>query len=61
MDIYAQFSDSSETTIVAIFSSPQNPETYPYSIELTASDPRYATYYASLPAWAQAGLPAPNS
>jgi hypothetical protein len=61
MNIYAQFSDASETAIIAVFGAPQDPKVYANLATLGTSDSRYTTYYSELPAWAQAGLPAPMS
>lgn len=46
--MFAQFSDSTKTTIVAIFDAEPSLETAPYQEEITASDSRYKTFYDSV-------------
>lgn len=54
-----QFADASETTIVSLFSSPQDPTVYSNLGTVEPSDARWAAFYNSLPAWAHQGIPAP--
>lgn len=44
-----QFSDANETTIVAVFSSPQDPEVYSYLGEVEDTDARYISFISSFP------------
>lgn len=57
--IYVQFSDTTETKIVAVFASPQSPDFYSNPGEVALDDQRYAEYFSLLPADVQSGLPAP--
>jgi len=59
--MFVQFSDSSETIIVAVFSCPQNSTSYPNQGAVTASDARWAALYATLPTSMQAVLPPPTT
>lgn len=59
--MFVQFSDTTETTIVAFFAGQQNATTYPNQGTVTASDARWATYYAAVPPLMQARLPAPTT
>ncbi|CAM2143847.1 conserved protein of unknown function [Pararobbsia alpina] len=54
-----QFSDSSDTTIVAWFASPQ-PD-MPNMGTVSSSDPRWLAYYDSFPPDWQKFLPAPTT
>jgi hypothetical protein len=58
--MFVQFSDSAETVIVSVFSGPQ-PSSIPNQGTVTASDARWATFYAALPASAQANLTPPTT
>jgi hypothetical protein len=58
MDV--QFSDSTETTIVAFFAGPQSSAT-PNQGTVTAGDARWAAFYATLPTSVQAGLTPPTT
>lgn len=58
--LYVQFSDTTETAIVAYFASPQNPSVYSNLGEISGSDSRYATFYDDLPAIIQATVLAPS-
>lgn len=60
-EIFVQFSDATQKTIISAFSASQNPVTWPNQGTVTASDARWATYYAMIPADAQAAWPAPTS
>ncbi|HTJ88865.1 MAG TPA: hypothetical protein VL356_01615 [Acidocella sp.] len=58
--MYVQFTDATETTIASVFSTPQ-PATWPNQGTVTASDARWAAYYATLPASVQATLTPPTA
>jgi hypothetical protein len=55
-----QFSDSTDQTIIAAFAVAQDPAYYTNLGTVDTSDPRWKTYYDSLPEFAQAGWPAPD-
>jgi hypothetical protein len=55
-----QFSDETETTIIASYAGPQ-PSSIPNQGTVTASDPRWAAYYASFPASMQSALTPPTT
>lgn len=57
--IYVQFSDNTEQRIVSAFTSPQDPMVWPNQGTVTSSDPRWAAYFATLPAGIAAAWPAP--
>ena len=59
--MYVQFSDATQTVIIATFAGPQNASAYPNQGTVTASDARWATFYAVLPASAQAALTPPTT
>ena len=59
--MYVQFSDFTETTIIAVFSGPQNATAFPNQGTVTASDARWAAFYATQPAWAQTALLQPTT
>lgn len=61
MTINVQFSDATETIIVATFGCPQNATAYPNQGTVLPGDARWAAYYATLPASMQAGLPPPTT
>jgi hypothetical protein len=56
-----QFSDSTQATIIAYFSSPQDPSEYANLGTVDTSDARWKTFYNSLGPIEQEGLPAPTS
>ena len=60
MVLYVQFSDETETTIITWFSSPQSSEWFDFLGEVEPSDPRYITFYDSLPSYASEGMPPPE-
>jgi len=60
-NIFVQFSDSTETTVVAYFAEPQDLTVYPNQGTIESTDPRYAKYYAALPTAVQAVLPPPTA
>jgi len=57
--INVQFSDASEKSIVAYFADQQDESLYPNQGQIDSSDARYATFFNSLPAFAQGGMPTP--
>lgn len=58
-DIFVQFSDSNGSKITSIFCSPQDPTVWQNQGAVALSDPRYATYYDSLPDSVKALVPHP--
>lgn len=58
--IYVEFSDSTETSITAIFGSAQDPEYYPYQGIVENSDPRYAVFWNILPDSVKVWWPTPE-
>ncbi|HDR8928316.1 TPA: hypothetical protein QDB26_005342 [Burkholderia vietnamiensis] len=59
MEITVQFSDSSETLIIAYFGSPQDPVDYPNQGTVDATDPRWTEYYNSTSPFLRGGMPSP--
>lgn len=59
--MFVQFSDANSTAIISVFASAQNAADWPNQGTVTTSDPRWAAYYATLPAAIQARLPAPTT
>lgn len=60
--MFAQFSDSTNATIIGIFYSQQPAEDVPYQAEVAADDPRYAAWWNALPAGTfTTGLPQPTT
>ncbi len=59
--MFVQFSDSSESEVIAVFSCQQSESSYPNQGELDASDPRYVKYYNVLPVGSRAGLVIPTA
>lgn len=57
--MWVQFSDATETTIIAIFACPQDPAIYHNQGNVPVSDSRYLAFYNSLPPEAQKDLPTP--
>lgn len=58
-NINVQFSDATETVIVSIFGSPQDPS-WQNQGTVEVSDERYAVYYNSLPPTMQQYWPVPT-
>jgi len=56
--MFVQFSDSIEKIIVACFGNAQDPDIYPNQGTVGGDDPRYTTFFNSLPTSAQAFSPA---
>ncbi|MCO1384485.1 hypothetical protein [Burkholderia multivorans] len=56
-----QFSDSSETTIIVYFASPQSMSAYTNLGTVEASDARWAAFYQSMDSQARQYLPPPTS
>ena len=59
--MYVQFSNSAQAVIIAVFAGPQNATAFPNQGTVTASDARWAAYYATLPAAVQANLTPPTT
>lgn len=57
MNVNVQFSDSTETTVIAVFSCPQDPKVYPNQAAIPTTDSRYVAYKAALPGNMGATLP----
>lgn len=65
--IYSQFTDDKQTALQAYFGPavdpnefPQDATTFPNQCSIASDDPRYATYYASLPSWFTEGWVKPG-
>ena len=54
------FSDATETVVIAYFAGPQDPEFYPNQATMDTSDPRWKTFYESMPDYLQEWLPRPD-
>lgn len=44
MNVYVQFTDNTDTEILAVFSCPQDPDVYPNQATIDDSDPRYIAF-----------------
>jgi hypothetical protein len=53
--MYVQFSDNTETVVIAIFGCPQDATVYQNQADIPATDPRYVTFLSALPSISQAG------
>lgn len=60
-NINVQFTDATQETIISYFGSPQDPDSYENLGTVSTSDPRWATYYATIPENMQAFFPAPTT
>ena len=58
--INVQFSDSTETVIVACFAVPQQASGWPNQSSIDTSDARWASFYNSQPSSVQPSLAAPG-
>jgi hypothetical protein len=61
--LYVQFADNTDTEIISVFASPQDDTHFPNQGTVESDDPRYVTYYDSVPASPpalKAGLVAPG-
>ena len=58
--IFVQFSDGSQSEVIAYFTSPQDETAYPNSGTVESSDPRWKTFYESLRLTSFAGIPVPD-
>jgi len=58
--INVQFSDDTDSTVVAYFAGPQDPTDYPHQGTLPTTDPRWAAFYNQVPVFIRGGLPAPG-
>ncbi|MFM0173184.1 hypothetical protein PQR33_28105 [Paraburkholderia sediminicola] len=47
--MYVAFSDATEAVISSVFSCAQDDSAHPFQGSVTASDPRYATFYNQFP------------
>jgi hypothetical protein len=59
--VYVQFSDTSETVIMSVFSCPQDPAVWPNQGVIPSNDSRYESYFGTIPALMQKGMVAPGS
>lgn len=59
--MFVAFADATETVITSAFSNAQSIASFPYQGTVEASDARWAAYYATLPASAQAMLTPPTN
>jgi len=59
LNVIAQFSDATKSTIITYFASPQDPELYPNIGVVDISDKRWADFYQSV-GGENSGLPAPK-
>lgn len=57
--INVQFVDAADKEIISYFAAPQDPAGYANLGTVTTEDPRWATFYNSLPEIVRVGLPAP--
>ncbi len=60
MTLNIQFSDSSESVIISLFSCPQDPKVWPNQGVVDTNDPRWKVYYDSQPPNLQQFFPAPS-
>ncbi len=60
-DIYVQFSDATEATVVSVFGAPQDPAAWSNLGKIPSDDPRYAAYYNSLPEMSRQFMVAPGA
>ncbi|MFK2876878.1 hypothetical protein [Rhodanobacter hydrolyticus] len=56
-----QFSDSTESTIIAYFANAQDPTQYPNQSVIQASDIRWKTYFDEQSTWIQGLLVSPGN
>lgn len=56
-----QFSDATEASISAYFSSPQSASSYPNLGTVATSDTRWSAFYNALSVSAQSSLPSPTA
>lgn len=56
--LYVQFADETEEVIISYFGGPQPVEDWPNQGTVDTSDPRWKTYYSTLPQQLQQVLPA---
>jgi hypothetical protein len=59
--IYAQFSDGTQATIVAVFCCAQDSTVFPNQATIDDSDPRYASFFAMAESSFKSGLPNPST
>lgn len=58
--IYVQFADVSSTAIASVFGTPQDPVAHPNQGTVETNDPRWKTFYESIPVGMQPLLPTPT-
>lgn len=58
-ELYVQFTYDTETVIGTYFCCLQDPNVYPHLGTVFANDPRYITFYDSLPGFIRGGMPVP--
>jgi hypothetical protein len=59
--MWAQYSDDSKTTVISVFSSPQDIDEYPNSEELDISSQAYKAFYNSMPDDTKTSIPTPTT
>jgi len=57
--VNVQFLDASQQVVISYFADAQDPAVYPNQGSIDQTDARYAAFFNSLPAFAQADLPVP--
>lgn len=60
MEIHVSFADAEESAIDGAFYSEQFYDMYPYQGVVASDDPRYVTWYSSLPPMVQQMWPTPE-
>lgn len=60
MLVNVQFEDETEAVIISYFAGPQDPAYWKFQGTVDSSDPRWHTYYNSLPDWLKPYLPTPD-
>lgn len=58
--INVQFQDSTSKVVISYFANPQDSGVCPNQGQIDASDPRYASFFNSLPADIRIGMPTPG-
>lgn len=59
--MFAQYSDSTKTAIIAVFDSPQDSSGRVNCEEIDISDSRYIAFYESLPDFVKQLIPCPTA
>jgi hypothetical protein len=60
MNIFVQFADSTEKSVISYFGSPQDPTAWQNQGEIDTSDTRWKAYYDALSPEFTEGLPPPD-